>query len=135
MSTEIDKVKTFHQFLDERWFVAISEGKKIVEGRLKKDDEKSWLRELKIGDMIIFEKVIQGNKILNEILSKETIKVRVKNLVSYKSFVEMFDANGLDKVLPGVADYETGVKIYRQWYPEDKEKELGILGIFIELID
>jgi len=39
----------------------------------------------------------------------------------------------LEKVLPGVLNFEEGVSIYRKWYSEDKEKELGVIGIFIEV--
>ncbi len=58
MSMEISEKKTFYQFLDERWFMCIRERKKIVEGRLKKNDEKSWIKKLRVGDMIVLKKFL-----------------------------------------------------------------------------
>jgi len=85
---------------------------------------------LKIGDIIVFEKLSQDKN-----LSKETLKVQVTNLVIYKSFIEMFDENGLENVLPGIKNNKDGVQVYRRWYSEDKEKELGVIAIFIKLLD
>lgn len=128
--TETDtKTKTIYQFLCPRWFQAINEKKKIVEGRLMRNEDNHWIKNLKIGDHIVFEKLS-----LDKTLPKETIKVLVTNLITYKTFVEMFDKNGLENVLPGVKTNEEGVLVYREWYSEDLEKELGVIGIFIQLV-
>jgi ASC-1-like (ASCH) protein len=115
--------KTHYQYLDSRWFKAIKEGRKIAEGRLKKIDKKSWISELKVDDIIIFK----------EVGSEETITVRIIKLVTYSSFVEMFDKVGLANILPGILNNKEGVEVYRQWYSEDDEIKLGVIGIFIEL--
>jgi len=124
------EAKTIYQYLDSEWFNAINERKKIIEGRLKKAEKTYWVNDLKIGDIIVFEKLSQDKN-----LSKETLKVQVTNLVIYKSFIEMFDENGLENVLPGIKNNKDGVQVYRRWYSEDKEKELGVIAIFIKLLD
>ena len=41
--------------------------------------------------------------------------------------------SGLDKVLPGIENAEKGVMVYRQYYPEELEKQFGVLAIHISI--
>lgn len=133
----IKQYKIYNEDLNERWFVAITNGSKIVEGRLKK----SWVAKLNQFDMIVFKKK-DPNKIKfdeKKDIDIEThrslsICVIVTDIKTYSSFIDLFTEVGLNKVLPGVESNEKGVEIYRQWYSEDQEKKLGVVGIFVNVL-
>lgn len=99
--------------LQEEYLRAIAEGKKKIEGRLY--DEKR--QKIKPGDEIVFE-----NKLV----------CVVKDIRVYSSFREMLEKEGLENVLPGVKSIEEGVKIYRKFYSEEKEKKYGVAAIEVE---
>jgi len=99
--------------LQEEYLKAIAEGKKKVEGRLY--DEKR--QAIKPGDEIVFE-----NKLV----------CVVKDLRVYSSFREMLEKEGLENVLPGVKSIEEGVKVYRRFYSEEKERKYGVVAIEVE---
>ncbi|BAA29429.1 ASCH domain-containing protein [Pyrococcus horikoshii] len=103
--------------LQEEYIELIKAGKKKIEGRLY--DEKR--RQIKPGDIIIFE----GGK----------LKVKVKGIRVYSSFKEMLEKEGIENVLPGVKSIEEGVKVYRQFYDEEREKKYGVVAIEIEPIE
>lgn len=123
----LHEYKRYFEDLNSVWFDAIKNGKKIAEGRLNK----SWVATLQPLDMIEFKKRTENG--IDE--TQTPIRVMVTKLKKYNTFTELFDDVGLDRVLPGIKSYEDGVKIYRQWYSEDKEKELGVVGIFFKLIN
>jgi len=101
--------------LKEEYLDLIRDGKKKVEGRLY--DEKR--RQINPGDAIVFE---------------GKLKVRVKSIRRYSSFKEMLEREGIERVLPGVHNIEEGVRIYRQFYTEEEEKNYGVVAIEIEPI-
>jgi ASC-1-like (ASCH) protein len=104
---------TWRMGLQEEYLRAIAEGKKKIEGRLY--DEKR--QKIKPGDTIIFE-----NKLM----------CVVKDIRVYSSFREMLESEGIENVLPGVKDVEEGLKIYRKFYPKEKEKKYGVAAIEVE---
>ena len=120
--------KIYSETLAEPWFSAIRDKKKIAEGRL----DKSWVKGLQPMDLIHFTRVTPEEEPPPEVLP--TIVVRVIAVKRYKKFTDLFDEVGLDKVLPGKKSYDDGVDVYRKWYSEEKEKELGVVGIFVEVI-
>ena len=46
----------------------------------------------------------------------------------------MLEREGIERVLPGVHNIEEGVRIYRQFYTEEEEKNYGVVAIEIEPI-
>lgn len=120
----LHEYKRYFETLQEPWFTAIGNGLKIVEGRL----DKTWVKQLKPFDMIEFTRVGSDNK------TNDKVDVIVTDVKRYKSFTDVFDEVGLDKVLPGIKTYDEGIKVYRQWYSAEKEKELGVVGIFFKVI-
>jgi len=104
---------TWRMGLQEEYLKAIAEGRKKVEGRLY-DEKRQGIRP---GDTIIFE-----NKLM----------VVVKDVRVYSSFREMLENEGLENVLPGVKSIEEGLKIYRKFYSEEKEKRYGVAAIEVE---
>lgn len=120
----VHEYKKYFETLQEPWFSAIRDGKKIAEGRL----DKTWVKSLNIMDMIEFTREVSG------VHSVQKIEVLVTDVKRYKTFTDFFDDVGLDRVLPGKKTYEEGLAVYRKWYPEKKEKEMGVVGIFIKVI-
>jgi ASC-1-like (ASCH) protein len=114
--------------LENEWFDRIRDGSKIAEGRLNK----SWVSTLQPFDMIEFMRKTPENENPPKIIPK--IEVIVTNIKHYSSFKDLFDDVGLERVLPGKKTYDDGIKVYRKWYSEEKEKELGVVGIFFKLL-
>jgi ASC-1-like (ASCH) protein len=123
----IHEYKKYYEDLNEPWFSFVRSGKKIAEGRLNK----TWVKSLNPYDMIEFTKVPEKRDAIEK---QEKIEVLVTCIKPYNKFIDLFDDVGLDKVLPGKKTYDQGVAVYRQWYSEDKEKELGVKGIFLKVI-
>lgn len=124
----IHEYKRYFETLNEPWFSLIRDGKKIVEGRL----DKGWVKSLKPFDMIEFKRVTPKEELNPDIVPK--IDVIVTDIKRYRKFIDLFDDVELENVLPGIKTYNDGVTIYRQWYSEEKEKELGVVGIFVKVI-
>ncbi len=103
----------WHMGLREGYLRAIAEGRKKVEGRLY-DEKRQAIRP---GDTVIFE-----NRLM----------CVVKDVRTYPSFREMLEREGLENVLPGVKDIEEGVKVYRRFYSEEREKKYGVAAIEVE---
>ncbi|KUH33817.1 isomerase [Thermococcus celericrescens] len=99
--------------LQEEYLKAIAEGRKRIEGRLY-DEKRQGIRP---GDEIVFE-----NKLV----------CVVKDVRVYSSFREMLEKEGLENVLPGVGSVEDGVKVYRRFYSEEKERKYGVAAIEVE---
>ncbi|WP_010479551.1 ASCH domain-containing protein [Thermococcus zilligii] len=104
---------TWRMGLQEEYLRAIAEGRKKIEGRLY--DEKR--QGIKPGDTIIFE---------------DRLMCVVKDVRVYSSFREMLESEGIENVLPGVGDIEEGVKVYRKFYSEEKERKYGVVAIEVE---
>lgn len=104
---------TWRMGLQEEYLRAIAEGKKKVEGRLY--DEKR--QKIMPGDTIIFE---------------GRLMCAVKDVRVYSSFKEMLEKEGLENVLPGVGSIDDGVKVYRRFYSEEKERKYGVAAIEVE---
>ena len=104
-------------------FEKIQTGRKTVELRLF--DEKR--RRLDIGDKIIFEKIED---------SGQRIAVVVRSLHRYATFEELFMDIPLEKCGNASTDtFKEAAARMSQYYPEDKIKKYGVLGIGIELIN
>lgn len=102
-------------------FSLISLGIKTIELRLL--DEKRRL--IRIGDTIVFRNVD---------LESATLTCVVKNLYVFDSFKELYACLPLD--LCGYIDHETDSASYRdmeEYYPIEKQKQYGVVGIEIEL--
>ncbi|CAD5245357.1 ASCH domain-containing protein [Thermococcus camini] len=99
--------------LQEEYLKAIAEGRKRIEGRLY-DEKRQAIRP---GDEIVFE-----NKLV----------CVVKDVRVYSSFREMLEKEGIENVLPGVGSVEEGVKVYRRFYSDEKEKKYGVAAIEVE---
>lgn len=98
--------------ISEPWFSYILNGRKTIEGRLRKDK----FAELKVGDTII----------INNQLSKI-----VKRITKYNRFLNMLLLEGIDKVLPNIQTLEGALQIYRQFYTKEMEETYSVIAIEI----
>ena len=116
-----DGVVVYANHRKEPYFTFVKNGKKTIEGRLKKEN----YGLIKAGDQIV---------IWNE---EETEKVRVlvKRVKTYKSFGQMFESEAFEKVLPEVETTAEGIRVYRKFYTEEQEKKFGVVAIEVERCD
>ena len=104
--------------LKQPWFTYVEEGKKTVEGRLN------------VG---IFSKIHKGD-IITFVNQNKKINTRVMAIDHYQTFANMLKNKTLKKTLPNISSNTEGVQIYRNIYPENKEKKFGVVAITIQKI-
>lgn len=122
---DTDKINQYEINVANPWFNLIKDGKKTVEGRLKKPP----FSLMKENDII---KVNLSRKEGEPYIDPFYIKVIKTN--EYKTFSDMITKKGLENVLPGIKNIDDGVAVYRQFYPEDKEKQFEVLAITVKVI-
>ncbi|XP_047091639.1 uncharacterized protein LOC124703474 isoform X1 [Lolium rigidum] len=98
--------------VQEPYFTQLCAGSKNVEGRLAAGN----YNRITQGSLLIFNKCL--------LLDVEAIR-------NYSSFSEMLQAETISNVLPGISSIEEGVKVYRKFYTEEKEKSYGVLAISV----
>lgn len=113
-------MKRYELHLQAQPFESIKEGKKKIEMRLY--DEKR--QQYKIGDELLFTKVDSEEKLLTKIV----------DLKRYKNFDELYKKN--NKIDLGYTeDEEAKSEDMNKYYSLEKQKNYGVLGIRIEVID
>jgi len=110
--------------LQEKYFNAVKNGKKTVEGRLFKNK----FEELKNGDTIVFYKDLE-----NGTRTDESIKVKVSGKEMFNNVDSMLKKMTLKSVLPGVKSYKEGKEVYEKIYGEELGKG-KMIGISFELL-
>ena len=103
-------------------FSAIVSGRKTIEMRLF--DEKR--RNIRVGDHIVFTNMENA---------EESIIVKVANLYEFSSFSELYQNIPLEKL--GYQPDEIPFASYKdmeKYYPQEKQRKFGVLGIEIELL-
>lgn len=109
---------TYNNHRAEPYFTFMQQGKKTIEGRVKK----GYYRLVKPGDHII---------IYNEEETKK-LEVLVKRVTTYKSFREMLENEPFHQVLPDAKNISDGINIYRRFYTPKQERQFGVVAIEIE---
>lgn len=107
--------------LQPKYYNFILNGTKRIEIRLL--DEKR--KQIKIGDTI---------KFLKEPNLKESFQAKVIGLLRYDSFEEMFNDLDISILADKSMTKEELMTILEQFYPKEKQKQYGVLGIKIDLI-
>ncbi|KAK1379349.1 ASCH domain-containing protein [Heracleum sosnowskyi] len=107
---QVFKMINFHLHVRQPFFSHLKDGLKTVEGRCAVGD----YTRMSPGALILFNKCLV---------------LQVQDVCKYASFSEMLEAESIEKVLPGVKALEQGVQIYRNFYPEEKERLSGVLAI------
>lgn len=107
--------------LQSKYYDYIYDGTKRIEIRLF--DEKR--QKIKVGDTIKFFK---------EPLLNETFRVRVVDLFKYNSFEDIINEFDISILADKSMTKEELVSTLESFYPKEKQKQYGVLGISIELI-
>lgn len=109
------------EHVQEPWYTHLLEGRKTVEGRLNRGS----FAQYAVGDRLHFFTDAELEKeFLCEIVRKTW----------YPSIADYLHTEGLEKTLPGISTISEGVEIYRRFYKETEEKEMGMLAIEIVLL-
>lgn len=106
--------------LQPRYFEYIKIGTKRIELRLY--DEKRKL--IKVGDTINF---------IKEDETKEELKVKVKDLLIFKNFEELFENYTIEILADNSMTKEELLTELEKFYTKEKQKEYNVIGILIEL--
>jgi len=102
----------FELHVQEPYFTQLRAEAKTVEGRLATGN----YNRITQGSLLLFNKCL--------LLNVEAVK-------KYSSFSEMLQAEIISNVLPGISSIEEGVKVYRKFYTEEREKSYGVLAISV----
>ncbi len=102
-------------------FQWIKSRKKLVEIRLF--DEKR--RRINLGDVILFKR-LNGD---------EEVSVKVKGLMRFFSFRDLFSFIPKEYFGHQTLTLEEQIKRMREYYPEEKEKEYGVLAIWFKMLE
>ena len=107
--------------LQEKYYNYILTGTKRIEIRLY--DEKR--QKIKIGDTI---------KFLKEQNLDESFKAKVIGLLRYGNFSDLFKDFDISILADKNISKDDLIKTLETFYPKDKQKEYGVIGIRIELL-
>ncbi len=108
----------YHNHRAEPYFTLLKNGQKTVEARIRKGK----YRNIKPGDQI----TVYDNK---ETDSVETV---VKRVTIYKSIKDMLTSESIKELLPDVDSIYQGIRVYRQFYTPEQEKQYGVVAIEVE---
>lgn len=114
--------QTYEKHLSEPWFSLIKIGKKTVEGRLNID----WAKNVKEGDIVVWSN--------NDFKFERSFKTVVKAKRIYKTFHEFLVHEGVENALPGIDTIDDGVKVYRKYYTEEMENNIGVCAVVLERV-
>lgn len=103
----------------EKYYNLIKSGQKTIELRLYDDKRKA----IKIGDVIEFT---------NNSDSNDNFEAKVINLHQAKDFAALCEKIDCHKA--GMNSNEELVKVLKEFYPIERQKELGVVGIEVKKI-
>lgn len=110
--------------VSEPRFTQIASGNKRVEGRLCK----GGVAKLKAKDTVKWVNTEMG--------FKRSVITQVVSVQEYRTFRTYLMAEKLANTLPsrGIDTAEKGVKVYRQFFDKDAEKEHGVVAIKLKVL-
>lgn len=109
----------FECAVQEPWFTLIQSGLKEIEGRLNKGTFASF----KKGDTVKW--YVRG--------TNKHCFTKITQIYEYDSFKDMLEAQKVNRVLPGCPDIQAGVRVYRQFYSVEKERQHKVLAIEVKV--
>ena len=102
--------------IKQPWFNLIKSGKKTIEGRVNAG---------------LFAR-LEKNNVIQWLHQNMKCKVKIIDIRKYDSFRTMLEKEGLDKILPNIDNIDDGVKLFRKYYSEEKERN-GVVAIEMEI--
>lgn len=113
--------KSVEMRLQEKYYDFIKSGTKRIELRLY--DEKRRL--IQLGDEILFFKNDDDS---------ESVRAKVVGLLRYEGFEKLFQDFGVEILADESVTKEELLVDLNKFYPEETQKELGVIGIRFELM-
>lgn len=110
-------MKNHHLHCQNPWFSFIRDSQKTVEGRKNLPKFRTWRPD----DHVIFQ------------CNNEEFSTRIVALRSYKNLSDYLNAEGFQRVLPGVKRLDEAMRIYLQWSTEEEIAKCGFLAIEVTL--
>lgn len=104
--------------VSDPWLSYIQSGQKTVEGRKNTSRYDAW----QSGDIVRFYN------------DARSVLVKIKEIKHYTTLEAYLEAEGFDKVLPGISSFEEARRTYYQWSTPEEIAERGFLGIHIEVV-
>ena len=112
-------MKVHEMNLQSKYFDFIKDGTKRIELRLY--DEKR--QSIQIGDIIEFTKS-----------EDEKFKAEVVGLLRYDSFADLFEDFDISILADSSMTKQEPLEVLGEFYSEEKQAEIGVIGIRIKLI-
>lgn len=109
---------THYMNLQTRYFNYIKSGTKRIELRL--NDEKR--RQLQLGDTLVFTNP-EG----------ESLSTKITGLLHYQDFVSLFQDFPIELLSDASMSKTELLNVLNEFYPAEKQRHYGVLGIRIEL--
>jgi ASC-1-like (ASCH) protein len=106
----------YRKHLSEPWFSLVKLNMKVAEGRLKK----APFNEMKVGDTVTF---------YNSDFNHRETTVKVTGIREYPDFESYLRRETLRRSLPGFTTISDGLSVYRKYFTEEQERELGVIVI------
>ncbi|MFA6551845.1 MAG: ASCH domain-containing protein [Patescibacteria group bacterium] len=100
--------------VQEPYYSFLLSGQKTIEGRLNKGK----FAKLKSGDVLL--------------LAPQDIPFKVVDIKIYKTFAEMLEKEGIQRVIPDKTSVSEAVATYHSFYTPNDEKQFGVITIFLE---
>lgn len=108
----------YHNHRAEPYFTFLKNGRKTIEGRVRK----GWYCNVQPGDEIV---------VFNE-EETDSLVVVVKRVARYKSIKEMLTREPMEKLLPDIKTVDQGIEVYRGFYTPEQEQQFGMVAIEVE---
>ena len=111
----------YQQFIPEPWFSLIKTGVKTTYATLLQ----KYVKNIVKGDVIVFHN--------DELGFTRKVSVKITSLHTYSTFLECFEKESLEKLLPGIDTLEEGIFVYNNVYSTSDQKKHKVVAIRFRL--
>ena len=108
---------------------AIRNGDKTIEAKL---GEPRFLRIQEDDTVIINEDFWYEGKILESL--PRALEVKITQVLYFETFKELFEVLDFQQAIPSAHSVEDAVKIYKELYTAEEEREAGVIAFTFEPI-
>lgn len=110
-------------------FAAVAAGKKTIEGRLNRGK----FAQFAVGDTIAIRADEYDDGVLQD-GAPDAARVEIVAIRHYKTFADMLDTEGYERVIPDADDARAAVSAYDLYYSQPEQARYGVLAIEIRRI-
>ena len=103
-------------------------GRKIIEGRLNRGK----FAEYQVGDIVSLRRDYRDESGVLHDGEPDAARVKVVAIRRYKTFLEMVNAEGYQKVITSAHNAEEAASMYDKYYTATDQKAFGVLAIEVK---